>query len=188
MGGNCKAFCREDQPAVLLAVLYKCTAFNFTFICDQLLETDILFGIDIQKKYSLSYSWDLDKQLFIKKEGSFLTYTRNYEQQNNIAVVKCPLKITPRHSGIIPITIKGHDLKTPVRYFISNQHVNKGLDPNIHVIDGIYNIKGRSTLHVLVANYTNKHVTFNKGQCIGHIEQSIDDMPQTSINSLTTKK
>ena len=57
-----------------------------------------------------------------------------------------------------------------------------------YVIDGIYNIKGRSTLHVLVAYYTNKHVTFNKGQCIGHMEPSIDHMPQTSINSLITKK
>ena len=72
--------------------------------------------------------------------------------------------------------------------FISNQHANRGLDPNIHVIDGICNIKGRSTLQILVANYTNKHVTFNKEQCIGHIEPSIDCMPQTSINSLTTQK
>ena len=48
-------------------------------------------------------------------------------------------------------------------YFISNQHVNRSLDPSIHVTDGIYNIKDKSTLHVLVANYTNKHVTFNKG-------------------------
>ena len=65
---------------------------------------------------------------------------------------------------------------TPMGYFISNQHVNKGLYPNIHVIDEIYNIKGRSTLHALVANYTNKHVTFIKGQCMGHIEPSIDHM------------
>ena len=55
-------------------------------------------------------------------------------------------------------------------------------------MDGIYNIKDRSTVHILFTNYTNKHVTFNKGQCIGHIEPSIDPMPQTSINSLTTQK
>ena len=73
-------------------------------------------------------------------------------------------------------------------YFISNQHTNKELDPNIHVTDGIYNIKGRSSLHVFVANYANKHVTFNKGQCIGHMEPFIDHMPQTSNNSLTTQK
>ena len=29
---------------------------------------------------------------------------------------------------------------------------------------------------------------FNKGQCIGHIEPSINHMPQTAINSLTTQK
>ena len=56
------------------------------------------------------------------------------------------------------------------------------------MIDGIYNIKGRSTLHALVANYTNKDVTCNKGQCIGHIELFIDHMPQTSINNLNTQK
>ena len=101
--------------------------------------------------------------------------------------MKSPLKIPARNNDITPI-IKGHNLKTPIGYFISNQHINKGLDPNIHVIDGIYNIKGTSTLHVLVANYSNKHVTFNKGQCIGHIEPSTDHMPQTSINSLTTQE
>ena len=34
----------------------------------------------------------------------------------------------------------------------------------------------------------NKAVTFNKGQCIVHIEPSIDHIPQTAINSLTTQK
>ena len=29
---------------------------------------------------------------------------------------------------------------------------------------------------------------FNKGQCLGHIEPSIDHILQTSINSLTTQK
>ena len=75
-----------------------------------------------------------------------------------------------------------------MEYFIRNQQFNKGLDPNIHVIDGIYNFKGSSTLHILIANYTNKHVTFNKGQCKGHIEPSINHMPQTSINSLNIQK
>ena len=103
-------------------------------------------------------------------------------------LVKSTLKIPPRHNGIIPITIKWHNLKASMGYFISNQHTNKGLDPKIHVIDGIYNIKGRSNLHILVANYTNKHVTLNKGLCIGHIEQFVEHMPWTSINSVTTQK
>ena len=65
--------------------------FSYTFvICDKLLDTYILFGIDTQKTYSLSYSWYADKQLFIQREGSLLTYIRNCEQQHNIAVVKTP--------------------------------------------------------------------------------------------------
>ena len=50
------------------------------------------------------------------------------------------------------------------------------------------NIKGKSTLCILCANYTNKHVTFNKGQCIEDIEPSIDHMQQIPINTLTTQQ
>ena len=107
------------------ATLHFHTA-NFKFfhtfvICDKLPETDLLFGIDIQKRYSLSHSLDSDKQLFIQSEGSFFTYTRNCEQQHNITVVKSSLKVPPRHNGIIWITITGNNLKAPVGYFISNQ-------------------------------------------------------------------
>ena len=42
------------------------------------------------------------------------------------------------------MTMKGHNLKAHVGYFISKQHAKRGLDPYIHVIDEIYNIKGRS--------------------------------------------
>ena len=172
------------------ATIHLCIAkfkFSHTFIiCDNLLDTDIIFGIDIQKGYSLSYSWDSDKQLFIQREGSF--YLTPGTVNSNIAVVKSPLKIPPRHNGIIPVTIKGHNLKATVGYFISNQHINRRLDPSINVIDGFYNIKDRSTLHILVASYTNKHVMYNKGLCIGYIEPSIDHIPQTSINSLTTQR
>ena len=88
----------------------------------------------------------------------------------------------------IPVTIKGPNLKALVGYFISNQHINRKHDTNIHVLDGIYNIKDKLTFHILIPNYTNKHVMFNKGQCISHIEPSIDHMAQTAINSHTTQK
>ena len=160
--------------------------FSHTFIiCDKLPDTDILFGIDIQERCSLSYSWDVDKQLFIQRVGSFLIYTRNCEQQHNIAIVKSPLKMPSRHKDIIPVTIKGHNLKATVGCFISNQHINCRLDLNNHVLDGIYDIKDKSMLHTLTTNYTNKHVTFNKGQCICHMQPSIDHMLQIAINSLT---
>ena len=73
-------------------------------------------------------------------------------------------------------------------YIISNQHLNRKSDQNIHVLDGIYNIKDKWTLHDLVANYTHKHVMSSKGQYVGHIEPFTDHMPQTAINSLTTQR
>ena len=89
-------------------------------------KTDFLFGINIQKKYPLSYCCDLARQLFIQREGSFLTYTRNSEQHHNITVIKSTLKIPPRHNGSIPIKSKGHDFRDHIAYFISNQHTKNG--------------------------------------------------------------
>ena len=72
------------------ATLHLCIAdfkFSHTFIiCDKLPEMYILFVIDLQKRYSLSYCWNLDKQLFIQREGSFFTYMRNCEWQHNVVV------------------------------------------------------------------------------------------------------
>ena len=48
--------------------------FKFThnfIICDQLPETELIFGIDIQKKFSLSYAWDKDKNCYIQWNGKF---------------------------------------------------------------------------------------------------------------------
>ena len=44
--------------------------FTFTqnfIICNQLPETELIFGIDIQKKFSLSYAWDQDKNCYIQQ-------------------------------------------------------------------------------------------------------------------------
>ena len=49
---------------------------NF-IICNRLLDTEIIFGIDIQKKFSLSYACDKEKNCYIQRDGRFLTYTRN---------------------------------------------------------------------------------------------------------------
>ena len=46
---------------------------NFV-IYDRLLDTEIIFGIDIQKKFSLSYTWDKEKNFYIQRDGKFLTY------------------------------------------------------------------------------------------------------------------
>ena len=120
--------------------------FKFThdfIICDRLPDTEILFGIDIKKNISLSYAWDKEKNCYIQKDGRFHTYTRNCEHKATIGFVKSTLKIPPRHNGIIPIKIKGHTIKGHMAYFISNQHSTEGKDPNINIVNGIHNIKGK---------------------------------------------
>ena len=64
----------------MTALHLRIAEFKFThnfIICNRLPDTELIFGIDIQKKFSVSYAWDKEKNCFIQKEGKFLTYTRN---------------------------------------------------------------------------------------------------------------
>ena len=69
---------------------------------------------------------------------------------------------------------------------------SKERDPNINIIDGIHKIKDRSTVNILISNYTNKHLTFHKGEYIGHLEpivlDSTDQGGMHQANSITLKK
>ena len=60
-------------------------------------------------------------------------------------------------------------------YFITSDNSTKGRDPNINIINNIYKIKGETSVNILVSNYTNKHITFNKGEYTGHLEPAITD-------------
>ena len=60
-------------------------------------------------------------------------------------------------------------------YFITDEDSTKGRDPNINIINSIHNIKGRTSVNVLVSNYTNKHITSNKGEYVGHLVPAIED-------------
>ena len=110
-----------------------------------------------------------------------------------IGIVKSTFKIPPRDNGIIPIKIKGHSITGKSACFISDQESTKGKDPNINIVNGIHNIKGKTSVNILVSNCRNKHVTFNKGECLGHLE-NIDDEEENShphahtTSSVTTKE
>ena len=118
---------------------------NF-IICNRLPDTEIIFGIDIQKKFSISYAWDKAKNCYIQKDGKFLTYTRNCEQKATIGIVMSTLNIPPRHNGVIPIKITGQAIKEHMAYFITDEDSTKGRDPNINIINGIHSIKGKHLL------------------------------------------
>ena len=79
-------------------------------------------------------------------------------------------------------------------YFITDDNPTKGRDPNINIINSIHKIKGNTSVNILVANYTNKHITFNKGEYVGYLEPAITDdttIDQTEAhqtNSITLQK
>ena len=58
-------------------------------------------------------------------------------------------------------------------YFISDDNTTKGRDLNINIINSIHWIKGRTFVNIFVSNYTNKHLTLNKGEYIGYFEPTI---------------
>ena len=79
-------------------------------------------------------------------------------------------------------------------------HTTKGKDPNINIVNGIHNIKGKTFVNILVSNYSNKHITFNKGEYAGHLEPIIVDIDKEknlhiqanpdahTTNSITTQR
>ena len=79
-------------------------------------------------------------------------------------------------------------------YFISDDNTTKGRHTNINIINSIHKIKGRTSVNILVSYYTNKHLTFNKGEYIGYLEPTITDdttIDQTEAhqtNSITLQK
>ena len=120
---------------------------NF-IICDQLPQMELIFGIDIQKKFSLSYAWDKDQNCYMQRNGKFLVYTHLEDHTAMIGTVKSTLRIPPRHNGVIPIKISGPIIKTKMAYFFMDDSTPKGKDPNINIINGIHKIKGRTSVNI----------------------------------------
>ena len=118
---------------------------------------------------------------------------QNCEQKATIGMVKSSLKISPCHNGVVPIKITGTVIKELMAYFITDENSTKGRDPNINIVNGIHKIKWTS-VNILVSNFTNKHITFNKGEYIGCLEPTItddttiDDSETHSTHSISLQK
>ena len=71
----------SPMTALGMTALHQRTAdFKFTHnfvICNRLPDMEIIFGIDIQKKFSFSYACDKKKNCYIQRDGKFFTYTKN---------------------------------------------------------------------------------------------------------------
>ena len=181
----------------MTALYLQIVEFKFTHslvICDKLPDTEIIFGIDIQKKLSLSYAWDKEQNHYIQKNSKFLAYTQNCEEKATIGIIKSPLKIPPCHNGVEPIKVTAPIIKEHMAYFITDENSAKGRDSKIKIVDGMHEIKGQTSVSVLVSNYTNKHIIFNKGEYIGCLEPvitddtTIDDSETHSTHSITLQK
>ena len=91
--------------------------------------------------------------------------------------------------GVVPIKIIGPLITTHTAHFVTDDSTPKGRDPNINIIDGIHKIKDRSTVNILISNYTNKHLTFHKGKYIGHLELiELDSTDRGETHQATLKK
>ena len=161
-------------------------------ICDQLPDIELIFGINIQKKFSLTHAWDKDKNCYIQWNSKFLVFTHANTPTTTIGTVKPTLKVPPRHNGVVPIKISGPLITTHTAYFITDDSAPKGRDPNINIINGIHKIKDRTSVNILISNYTNKHLTFHKGEYIGHLDPAVldptDQKDTHQANSITLKK
>ena len=94
----------------------------------------------------------------------------------------------------MPIKISGPIIKMHMAYFLTDDNTPKGKDPNINIISDIHKIKGKTSVNILVSNYTNKHLTFHKGEYIRHLEpgvmdtNTIEQKETHQTNSITLKK
>ena len=80
------------------ALHLRIAEFKFThnfLICDQLSETELIFGIDIQKKFSLSYAWYKERNCYVQRDGTFLVYTHACDCKATTGTVKSTLRIPP---------------------------------------------------------------------------------------------
>ena len=67
-------------------------------------------------------------------------YTRNGEQKATVDTVKSSLKIPLQHNGVVPIKITGPLIKEHMAYFITDDNLTEGRDPNINIINNIHKI------------------------------------------------
>ena len=127
----------------------------------------------------------------MQRNAKFLVYTHADDCTAMIGTVKSTLRIPPRHNGVIPIKISGPIIETNMAYFLMDDSTPKGKNPNINIINGIHKIKGKTSVNILVSNYTNKHLTVHKGEYIGHLEPAVlDTTDQNEVhqtNSMTLK-
>ena len=71
----------------MTALHLRIAEFKFTHnleLCNRLPDTVIIFGIDIQKKFSLSYAWDKEKNCYIQRDLHMKLWTEGNNWHSKI--------------------------------------------------------------------------------------------------------
>ena len=85
--------------------------------------------------------------------------------------------------------MNGPIIQEQLAYFLTDDNATKGRNPYIHMINGIHKIKDRASVPILVSNYTSKHVTFTKGEYVGHFEPTtIEDATIDEADTCSTNR
>ena len=78
-------------------------------------------------------------------------------------------------------------------YFITDNN-SKGKHSNINIISSFHKIKNTTSVNRLVSNYTNKHLSFHRGEYFRHLkpavidDTAIEQLKTYQTNSVTLKK
>ena len=138
----------------IMALQLRIADFKFTdnfIICDRLPDMEILFGIDIQKKISLSYASDKEKNYYIQKIADFSPILETVNRRQLLRLSSQLSKYHPDTMASFQSRSKAIQSKD-IQHTISDQDSTKGKDPNINIINGIPNIKGKTSVNILISN------------------------------------
>ena len=106
--------------------------------------------------------------------------------------MKSTLKIPPRHNGVVPIKISGPLITTQMAYFLTDDSTPKGRDPTLTSLMAFIRSRTGHLLTFLSLITPIKHLTFHKGEYIGHLEPAVPDSTDQrdihNANSVTLKK
>ena len=178
----------DGSPMTALGMMALQLRIADFIICGRLPDTEILFGIDIQKKIPCHMPGIRKRTVTYRRMVDFSPSPETVNRRQLLGLSSHLSKYHPDTMVSFQSRSKDIQLKDIWHTALVIKIQQRGKIPNINIINGIHNIKGKTSVNILMSNYTNKHITFNKGVYIGHLEPPIDEIPQSPGNpdALTT--
>ena len=169
----------------MTALQLRTADFKFAYsfiICNRLSDIEILFGIDIQKKFPWHMPGIRKRTVTYRRMADFSPTPETVNRRQLLGLSRQLSKYHPDTMVSFQSRSKAIQSKDIWHTSSAIKIQQKWKDCNINIINSIHNIKGKTSVNILVSNYTNKHITFNKGEYIGDLEPPIDEIPQSSAN------